>query len=70
VKIFVSYTNSDRKWANWIGWHLRDAGHEPFLHEWEVQAGENIARWMEERVQQAEGASLGRNRAARTRTAV
>jgi predicted acylesterase/phospholipase RssA len=54
MKIFISYTSSDKHWADWIGWNLRDAGHEPFVHEWEIGPGENIARWMEERVQQAD----------------
>ncbi len=54
MKIFVSYTSSDRDWALWIGWHLGEAGHEPFVHEWEIGAGENIPRWMEDRLTQAE----------------
>src|SRR5262245_15826796 len=54
MKIFISYTSSDKHWADWIGWNLRDAGHEPFVHEWEIGAGENIPRWMEERSQQAD----------------
>ena len=54
VKIFVSYTSSDKEWAHWIGWTLLKAGHEPFVHEWEIGAGENIPRWMEERLTQAD----------------
>ena len=54
LKIFVSYTSSDRDWAHWIGWQLQQAGHEPFVHEWEIGAGQNIAGWMEERVDQAD----------------
>jgi GNAT superfamily N-acetyltransferase len=48
--IFISYTSRDRNWAYWIAVTLRDSGHKPFVHEWEVGAGENIARWMEERI--------------------
>jgi hypothetical protein len=54
VKIFLSYTSSDKDWAHWIAWNLRDAGHEPFVHEWEVGAGTNIAGWMEQRINEAE----------------
>jgi tetratricopeptide (TPR) repeat protein len=54
LKIFVSYTSSDKDWAQWIGWNLRQAGHEPFLHDWEIGAGENIAGWMENRFHQAD----------------
>jgi hypothetical protein len=52
--IFVSYTYSDRNWAYWIGWLLRDNGYSPRIHEWEVGAGENIARWMEESLNSAD----------------
>jgi tetratricopeptide (TPR) repeat protein len=54
VKLFVSYTSADRGWAHWIGWQLKAAGHEAFLHEWEIGAGQNIPRWMEERIDQAD----------------
>jgi hypothetical protein len=49
-KIFISYTSRDREWAHWIGVTLRDNGFEPLVAEWEVGAGENIARWMEESI--------------------
>ena len=54
LKIFVSYTSSDRDWAHWIGWQLSKAGHEVFVHDWEIGAGENIAGWMEDRFRQAQ----------------
>jgi hypothetical protein len=54
VKLFVSYTSSDRDWAHWIAWTLGEGGHEAFVHEWEVGAGESIPRWMEERLSQAD----------------
>ena len=47
-KIFISYTSKDRVWAHWIGVTLRDNGFVPLVHEWEIGAGENIARWMDE----------------------
>ena len=47
--IFVSYTSSDRDWAQWIGQELETLGHAPHLHEWEIPAGGNIAAWMEQR---------------------
>ena len=52
--IFVSYTSSDRDWANWIGLELEKLGHIARVHEWEVSAGGNIPAWMEERHQQAD----------------
>ncbi len=54
MKLFLSYSSSDRDWAHWIGVTLRDAGHEVFVHEWEVAAGENIPAWMERKLEAAD----------------
>ena len=54
LKIFVSYTSADKDWAHWIAWTLKEAGHTPFVHEWEVPAGGNIPDWMERRVKEAD----------------
>jgi hypothetical protein len=54
AKIFISYTSKDRAWAQWIGVTLRDNGHVPFVHEWEIGAGENIPRWMDEKIKAAD----------------
>jgi hypothetical protein len=51
--IFVSYTNTDRDWAFWIGQELEKLGHTPHIHEWEIDAGGDISAWMEQRVQKA-----------------
>jgi hypothetical protein len=52
--IFISYTSSDRNWAFWIGQKLIKLGHEPHVDEWEIPAGGNIAKWMEERHRDAD----------------
>jgi tetratricopeptide (TPR) repeat protein len=52
--IFVSYSSSDRDWAFWIAHQLEKLGHTPHIHEWEIAAGGNIARWMEERLERAD----------------
>jgi hypothetical protein len=52
--IFVSYTKSDRGWGFWIGQELERLGHVPQIHEWEISAGGNIVRWMEERIDGAD----------------
>jgi tetratricopeptide (TPR) repeat protein len=49
--IFVSYTSSDRDWAHWIGVELRELGHTPFVHEWEIRGGDDIYTWMERRTE-------------------
>ena len=52
--IFVSYTSSDRDWANWIGLELEKLGHVAHVHEWEISAGGNIPAWMEARHNEAD----------------
>jgi hypothetical protein len=47
--IFISYTSSDRDWAFWIAKELEALGHTPHIHEFEVHAGDDIYKWMEER---------------------
>ena len=32
-KFFISYTSKDSQKAQWIGWVLKDLGHEAFVHE-------------------------------------
>jgi tetratricopeptide (TPR) repeat protein len=47
--IFISYTSSDREWADWVGHQLESLGHTPHIHDWEISGGGDIAAWMEER---------------------
>jgi phosphotransferase system IIB component len=47
--IFVSYTSSDKNWAEWIGHELIRLGHEPHLHDWEISGGGDLMAWMERR---------------------
>src|SRR5882724_8648176 len=46
---FISYTQSDRDWAFWIAAELRELGHTPHIHEWEIDSGADIYAWMEAR---------------------
>jgi hypothetical protein len=52
--IFVSFTSNDRKWAFWIGQELEKLGHVPKIHEWEIPAGGDIPKWMEESLEKAD----------------
>ena len=52
--IFVSYTSSDKNWAEWIGHELIRLGHVPHVHEWEIAAGGDIPAWMEKRHDEAD----------------
>ncbi len=51
-KFFISYTSKDSQKAQWIGWTLKDLGHEAFVHEWEIGGGQNIPHWMEKRIEE------------------
>ncbi|MEE8525309.1 MAG: toll/interleukin-1 receptor domain-containing protein, partial [Thermoanaerobaculia bacterium] len=42
LKIFISYTQADRRWAEWIGWHLEDDGHQAVLQAWDFRPGSNF----------------------------
>ena len=53
-KFFISYTSKDSQNAQWIGWTLKDLGHEAFVHEWEIGAGQNIPEWMEKRIEECD----------------
>jgi hypothetical protein len=62
--IFVSYASRDQGWAFWIGQELEKLGHVPRIHEWEISAGGDIAKWMDERLQNAAMTRDGRQRAS------
>ena len=51
-KFFISYTSKDSQKAQWIGWTLKDLGHEAFVHEWEIGGGQSIPDWMEKRIEE------------------
>ncbi len=51
---FVSYTQADRRWAEWVAWQLEDAGYHILIQSWDFVAG---TRWyfrINEAVQRAE----------------
>lgn len=39
---FVTYHNADRFWAEWIAWHLEEAGYTTILPHWDFQVGTDI----------------------------
>jgi hypothetical protein len=52
--IFVSYTSSDKDWAEWIGHALIGLGHAAHLHDWEIEGGASFMQWMIERHDKAD----------------
>lgn len=53
---FVSYTQVDRAWAEWIAWILEEDGHRVLIQAWDIVPGSNWTQSMQE----------GTTRAART----
>jgi hypothetical protein len=39
---FISYTQTDRGWAEWIAWQLEAANYSTFIEEWDFRAGGNF----------------------------
>jgi tetratricopeptide (TPR) repeat protein len=39
VDYFISYTNADRGWAEWIAWQLKEAGSSVVLQAWDMVPG-------------------------------
>jgi tetratricopeptide (TPR) repeat protein len=45
LDFFVSYTQADRDWAEWIAWQLEEAGYRVLIQAWDFVLGSNwIAR--------------------------
>lgn len=40
---FISYSQLDRAWAEWIAWILEEAGHKARIHVWDLRPGGNFA---------------------------
>ena len=50
---FVSYTQADRVWAEWIAWELEEAGHRVLVQAWDFVPGSNWIQGMQEGVTRA-----------------
>ncbi|MCA1695943.1 MAG: toll/interleukin-1 receptor domain-containing protein [Actinobacteria bacterium] len=51
---FISYTKSDRAWAEWIAWELDQAGYKVIVQAWNMVPGSNWVVKMEEAIQYSE----------------
>ncbi|MBV8994360.1 MAG: TIR domain-containing protein [Pseudonocardiales bacterium] len=51
---FISYTKSDRAWAEWIAWELDQAGYKVIVQAWNMVPGSNWVVKMEEAIQHSE----------------
>ncbi|MEM7352317.1 MAG: tetratricopeptide repeat protein [Acidobacteriota bacterium] len=54
LKIFISYTQADRQWAEWIAWQVEAAGHEARIQVWDFDLGGNFVIDMDEAAQWAD----------------
>src|SRR5260370_2429392 len=43
---FVSYTQADRAWAEWIAWILEEDGHRVLVQAWDFVPGTNWVQGM------------------------
>jgi len=50
---FVSYTQADRPWAEWIAWTLEEAGWRVLVQAWDFTPGSNWIRGMDNGVSHA-----------------
>jgi TIR domain len=50
---FISYTQADSRWAEWIAWQLSDAGYHVVIQAWHFVAGSNWTAKMGEAMQSA-----------------
>ena len=44
---FISYSEADLNWAEWIAWQLEGAGYSVIIQAWDVQVGDNFVLWMQ-----------------------
>lgn len=51
---FISYTSSDRSWAEWIAWELESAGYSTVIQAWDFRPGENFVLEMQSAASEAE----------------
>jgi tetratricopeptide (TPR) repeat protein len=47
VDFFISYTSTDRAWAEWIAWQLQQAGSSVVLQAWDMVAGRDFVHEMQ-----------------------
>ena len=45
---FISYSSTDKTWAEWIAWQLEEAGHSVVIQVWDFLPGKNFILGMDE----------------------
>lgn len=44
---FISYTNPDESWAEWVAWELDSVGYSVFMQRWSIKPGSNFVAEMD-----------------------
>ena len=50
---FISYTSTDRPWAEWIAWQLEEVGYQVMIQAWDFVPGSHWVNQMHQAVQQS-----------------
>ena len=51
---FVSYTQADRQWAEWVAWQLEEDGYRVLIQAWDFVGGSNWIHNMQDGIIRAE----------------
>ena len=51
---FVSYTGADERWAQWMAWHLEQAGYSTRLMAWDFRPGADFVREMNQALKECQ----------------
>ncbi len=51
---FISYTNADQSWAEWIAWQLEEAGYLVVIQAWDFGPGSNFVQEMDRAAKEAQ----------------
>lgn len=51
---FISYTRTDRRWAEWVAWHLEKASYTTVIQAWDFRPGSNFVLEMHRATIEAE----------------
>jgi hypothetical protein len=50
VDFFISYTQVDRAWAEWVAWRLEHVGYAVLLQAWDIRPGSNFILEMDQAI--------------------
>jgi hypothetical protein len=51
---FISYTATDRQWAEWIAYHLEEKGYSTIIQDWDFLPGSNFVLEMDKVIKRVE----------------